>query len=99
MSAPTNRFGIDFKPWPFSNFLSALLGVVILFVLERILPPGILSYPGLLGASMASMMLSYMSYCGYSIWTSPARVKFNLIAGFIGIAIVFSALASMLLKS
>lgn len=81
-----------------ANFLGSLLGVAVLFVVERILPPGYLSYPGLVGASMAAMALAYMNYCGYSLWTSPARVKFNLVAMFIGILLVLSALTSILLK-
>ena len=93
-----NRTGVDFKPWPMANFLGSLLGVAVLFVVERILPPDYLSYPGLVGASMAAMALAYMNYCGYSLWTSPARVKFNLVAMFIGILLVLSALTSILLK-
>lgn len=92
-----NKLGLHFKPWPLPEFLTSVLGVAILFVLESFLPKGMISYASLIGGSMAGVTMAYLSYCGYSVWTSPPRMRMALVMIFFGVLTLTSGVAGLLL--
>ena len=89
--------GIQFKPWPLPDFLVSLTAVALMFAFERFLPKGTISFSALMGGSMAGMTMSYLSYCGYSIWTSPAKTKLVLVLVFVSVCFVVGGVSQMIL--
>ena len=96
-SEPQKKAGIQFKPWPLLEFLACFIAVIILFVIERFLPRGMVSFSAFMGGTMAGMTLSYLSYCGYSIWASPAKTKITLVLVFIAVAVFTGGLSHLIL--
>lgn len=92
-----NKLGLQFKPWPLPEFLTSVLGVAMLFVIESFLPRGMISYASLIGGSMAGVTISYLNYCGYSVWTSPPRMRIALVMIFFGVLTLTSGVAGLLL--
>jgi hypothetical protein len=92
---PPRTGGLNLKPWPLPDFLISLLAVSILFMIERSLPKGTLPFPSVMGGAMAGVTMSYLSYCGYSIWTSPAKTKFALVLIFVSVAMFAGGVAEI----
>lgn len=93
-SQPTpqpNRLGLVFKPWPMQNFLVSLAsaGVLLLgiYMLEYFTNKDTGLYPAALAGGMASTALSYLNYCGYSLFRSPPKIKMAVWFIYLGVLV------------
>lgn len=93
-----NKRGLHLKPWPVKDFVVSLLAVGMVFVLVSFLPQGTISSSSVIGGTMAGMTMSYLSYCGYSLMTSPIRTKLVLALVLFGVMILTGGGAAMLLS-
>lgn len=94
---PQKKSGIQFKPWPLQDALVNFLAIGILFVIGNFLPPGMLPFSALMAGAMSGITMSYLSFCGYSFFTSTFKGKLALTAVFLGVMVTSGSLVKLIL--
>lgn len=94
---PQKKGGIQFKPWPLQEALVNFAAIAILFAIGSILPKDMLPFSSLMAGAMSGITISYLSFCGYSFFTSTLKGKLALSAVFFGVMIVSGSLVKLIL--
>lgn len=98
---PPNFLGLVFKPWPLLDLCTSIMAMGMLFLvvhlLEKFTQTTIVSYSAILAGGMASMVQSYLHYCGYSLFRSPTKIRLTLLAIYFVVLFTCYAIASSMI--